>query len=555
MNLKYIISLYEKILKEIRIRLNKKLCINKSERYWRVILGPWLIYYLMVNFDRWETISKSCKNDDEFTVVEFKNAKDSLHCFNTLEFIQKSQQSDFFNHALFLRILKFQFNKKIEILNVDNKNLDFKDLYFEKSFEDLQNNDKEGVIFKLISHFALRFNKIIFDGFNYPKKNFINLNIKLFSIPIKTGKYFSNYNFKNINKDFDRDKIFENIVDENNPFEKYINEFLGIDIPQSLFEAIPIIKKKIKNFVKKRLILSMYSFMHCDFFKIWLAESIDKGSRLIISEHGGGLDSLLDFDRKHYTDIADRFVKFSGTYFSKKDIQMSPIMSVLNEKFNNKKGEHCTLIDLDTAKYTLKIINNAYPGEKQKILQDQIIFTENLKKDIFKKIKYRIVGNHMGFAEVLKNKFGPSTLTLNKVLDKDTSSASILKKLNNNIFKDFRNSKIIVCAYPQTPFFEAMISGIPTILFCRYKYWEMKKESKEMFDLLKESKIAFEDPILASSHINEYWENTDKWWLNKKTVNTRKFYLENFYKIKKDWDKDWFNFVSQEYEQVFPKLV
>ena len=29
---KYIISLYEKILKEIRIRLNKKLCINKSER-------------------------------------------------------------------------------------------------------------------------------------------------------------------------------------------------------------------------------------------------------------------------------------------------------------------------------------------------------------------------------------------------------------------------------------------------------------------------------------------------------------------------------------------
>ena len=161
----------------------------------------------------------------------------------------------------------------------------------------------------------------------------------------------------------------------------------------------------------------------------------------------------------------------------------------------------------------------------------------------------------MGFAEVLKNKFGPSTLTLNKVLDKDTSSASILKKLNNNIFKDFRNSKIIVCAYPQTPFFEAMISGIPTILFCRYKYWEMKKESKEMFDLLKESKIAFEDPILASSHINEYWENIDKWWLNKKTVNTRKFYLENFYKIKKDWDKDWFNFVSQEYEQVFPKLV
>ena len=67
------------------------------------------------------------------------------------------------------------------------------------------------------------------------------------------------------------------------------------------------------------------------------------GSRLVISEHGGGLDALLDLDRKHYVDIADRFIKFTSTSF-KKDIKMSPIMPVVNEDFRNSKGGNCTIM-------------------------------------------------------------------------------------------------------------------------------------------------------------------------------------------------------------------
>ena len=48
----------------------------------------------------------------------------------------------------------------------------------------------------MISSLALKYNKIIFDDFNFPKKNFIKLNSRFFSIPVKLGKFFSNYNFK-----------------------------------------------------------------------------------------------------------------------------------------------------------------------------------------------------------------------------------------------------------------------------------------------------------------------------------------------------------------------
>ena len=548
----YIISLYEKLLKKLSQRLNENLGIKKSERYWRIVLGPWLTYYLVVNLDRWETLDKCFETESKFVVTEFEQAKNSLECVDTLEFSKKSEQSDFFNHALFLRILKFQYSDKIKTIKLNEKNLSLNDTYYEKTFHHIKKNNKKNFIFEMISSLALKYNKIIFDDFNFPKKNFIKLNSRFFSIPVKLGKFFSNYNFKKIKREIDRKNIFKNLIEEKNSFEKYINTYIGLDLPQSLFEANLIVNKEIQKFVKKRLIYSMYSFIHDDLFKIWLAESIEAGSRLVIAEHGGGLDSLLDLDRKHYSDIADKFAKFTATSFSKKDIQMCPIMSVIKENFDNTQGENCTIIDLDTAKYTVKIINNAYASEKQKIIKDHIIFTNNLRKEILKKVKFRIAGNHMGFGKVIEKKFGLSSISLKKISDVDTSSSIFLKKFKNDIFDEFRKSKIIVCSYPLTPFFEAMVSGIPTILFCRYKYWEMKKESKEMFDILKKSQIVFEDPLEASEHINKFWNNPSEWWLNKKTVEGRMFYLENFYNLKKNWEEDWFDFIFDQYKQLFP---
>ena len=60
----------------------------------------------------------------------------------------------------------------------------------------------------------------------------------------------------------------------------------------------------------------------------------------------------------------------------------------------------------------------------------------------------------------------------------------------------------------------------------------MKKESKEMFDLLKSLKLLLKIQE-ASQHINKFWHNTNDWWLNERTIKGRKFYLENFYSVKK----------------------
>ena len=52
------------------------------------------------------------------------------------------------------------------------------------ALKSIKSNGNKNIIFNFISNLALRYNKIIFDDFNYPKKNFINLNSKSLSVPI-----------------------------------------------------------------------------------------------------------------------------------------------------------------------------------------------------------------------------------------------------------------------------------------------------------------------------------------------------------------------------------
>ena len=49
---------YENLLKHLSKNLNNFHSTNYSKEYWRVIVGPWLYFYLVSMFDRWESSNK-----------------------------------------------------------------------------------------------------------------------------------------------------------------------------------------------------------------------------------------------------------------------------------------------------------------------------------------------------------------------------------------------------------------------------------------------------------------------------------------------------------------
>ena len=52
----YLYRLYEKTIKHLTIYMNRIHEENQSERYWRIIIGPWLVSQIAILWDRWELL-------------------------------------------------------------------------------------------------------------------------------------------------------------------------------------------------------------------------------------------------------------------------------------------------------------------------------------------------------------------------------------------------------------------------------------------------------------------------------------------------------------------
>ena len=124
---KYVESITNEMFLSLLNYLNKTHNINKNENYWRIIIYPWVCFYVSTIFDRWEIINYLLKNEKKklFYTYEYNTDKKFDEISNTLDWFYKSQ-SDEFNDKIFNEIIKFKNTGKIKIIK---KNKIFKKKY------------------------------------------------------------------------------------------------------------------------------------------------------------------------------------------------------------------------------------------------------------------------------------------------------------------------------------------------------------------------------------------------------------------------------------------
>ena len=66
---KYINELYERVLIDLASALNKLHNIDYSIRYWRIIVGPWLHFFLRNFYDRYLSISSVIQSGHEISTL------------------------------------------------------------------------------------------------------------------------------------------------------------------------------------------------------------------------------------------------------------------------------------------------------------------------------------------------------------------------------------------------------------------------------------------------------------------------------------------------------
>lgn len=507
----YANKIYERILEIISEELNKIHKVKHTQKYWRILIGPWLYAFINALFDKWELVRLAERNYNisSVDIIDF-----DYECFVVNEFSDIDPDNIDWIHYLLSESIKFQNKLQWSILSNPEVKIQIK--RDEPSRKSVFRN-----FGKLLNNFLCKLTRedeVFFIDTYIPKKSLFLIYLSLFTVP-KIWKSPIIPKFS-VNK-----KIrFDWIIEDNNEdqFTKFVLQMIPYQLPRVYLEGYKDLEKIVSNLSwpkKPTAIFSSNSFQFCEPFQMWAAKKVESGSKLIIGQHGGFYGSgKWHCGENHQVKIADKFISWGWTDSRKNIVPWGVLTNIGKplEKFD--KVGTLLFVTNPIRIFGYKAVSwPVGPDQAKSFLDDQLSFINSISKECRKSLIVRINKKQ---DEKMKSSF------LNKI----NASVQTIKidDSSNPIEKEIKKCRFFVYSCNSTGYLETLSRGIPTVMFWNPKLFELRDSAKPFFDTLKSVGILHEDPVSAADHISKYWNDVDAWWQDDKVKEAVKLFCDNY---------------------------
>ena len=441
----YILKIYEIYLKRITAKLNELQNTKYSVDYWRIIVGPWLLDFITIIFDRSEILNFLNKKYKIIQVISTIYNKKNNIPNDYQEFTNcLGRNYNQFNSVIFSELIKYRFKIPIKRISFFKENKDVKN-----SSDSINFFYNILRIYNFIFKFFVKSRDVFIINSYFKKSLNFRLQIKLGQFPL----FWNKPSLKEQKAKSNLRKIFNQ--KENDKFFDMLNYLIPKFIPKIYLEGYKEAVKLTNNLPwpkKPKVIISANSYFLDDVFKIWAAKKKLEGSNLIATQHGGNFfSSMVNSNEIHLKKISDYFLTWGQADNKNKSIIPYFNFKAKNKKINYSKFGNLILFDYIMPPF-VENLQSTYNGPQNLLfLNRKITFLKNLKKNI---IRSTFIRN--------KNLYNELLLFERKLY---TSLNININYSSKSFFKEIKKSRICVCNSNQTVFLETLNLNFPTIIF------------------------------------------------------------------------------------------
>ena len=512
---------YRSVLELIANQLNKFHNKNYDLRYWEIIIGPWLQDFIYVLFDRWKiikTFKEEYKNTKKIAFIDYYDSYDAP--FDYQEYQREMHDTGDLSNQIFYEILKLE---KIDFLTKPLTRTYQEEFHLKHSLKRLSISYLTRIWNKVGSFFGD--DKYFFIGHSLDLFPYLKIKLKLAQFPflwrplkedVQKRYHMSKFREKKLSLE-NIDYLDSRLV---NIFEKLLYKYIPIIYLEGYNDAIHTVKKS--NWpIRPKIIFTSISWNSDEYFKLWSAQKVLQGSKLIVNQHGGNYGiSKFNISEKHEYSICDYYISWGWSDNRKKIIpgfNLKLINKVKSQKNSKNQGVLLTQMTLPLMFYSAYSVPIGL-GQWEKYFTDQKIFYDNLENEIKNEV---IIRTH-------PKDYGQNQKSLWKSI-----SDNIYFDNNQSFHKSIFTKKIVISSYNATTFLETMALNIPTIIFWSPEFWEMRDGSDEFFKRLKKVGIWHDSPLSASTFLNSIWLNIDEWWFSEKVQSEKNYFCKKFSNLDK----------------------
>ena len=526
----YLQNTYEELLNELTTELNKYHGKAFSNRYWRILLGPWLGYFIQVLFDRWEMLHRAV-TDYEISGVSVVTGNKQRVTVNDMNEFLKSFITDEWNEAICGELLEWMGVNIIQISAQSNTDTALQNTtvaHARRKHGKFRSAIRTSL--DIISKAIKTDQDFFFISSYIPHKQELLLQLKLRQLPT----FWRSVQAPICASDRLMRSRSEKEVIQPNDFISVARVMINRHIPivyREGFSALSDVVRTLGWPKRPKAIFTGIAWSSDDVFKAWAAEKVENHSPLIVVQHGGNYGmSRWEFTEDHQIAIADCFLTWGWDTPGKQNVVPYGMIKHLGttQTFSPRGG--ALLIETAAPQTSYRMLSLPVAHQWLQYFEDQFRFVQALPNKLQSQLLVRLHSNDFGWYQIQRWK------TVFPFIRLDEGQIPINSRISQ--------SRVCISAYNGTALLESMAMNIPTIMFWNPEHWELRDAAIPDFEKLTSVEIFHSTPESAAKHLSAIWDDVNLWWLDESTQRVRQEFCQKYARVPENPLKTLANVIS-----------
>jgi putative transferase (TIGR04331 family) len=500
----YLSDIYENMLKALHKQLNEFHQVDYSLRYWRILVGPWLGWFIQMVFDRWSML-KCAFEKYQISGCKVLLNGESAYIPNDFKHSDNLWIDDNWNEMIYGQLLDEYWKDHIDLEYVTRKDDQVENTYRDNGLIRSSLNSLKQFLLSVGNKYKYWMNSsddYFFFKTYLPSAIEDELLLRLGQKP----KPWATPHIPIVEASMGMRKWTIEKYNEFDEFSNIIDRMIPLHIPTAYLEGYNSLVNLIENLIwpnNPKCIFASNGIQSLDLLKAWVAQKVENGTRLIIGQHGGhyGIGKW-NWIEEHEISISDRYLSWGWS--DPDQPKVHPVGQIKNIKplgINHAEQSKLLLVTNADSRYSYRMFSSTVASQWLDYLEDQFTFTEKLHPRIQNNLTVRLYVHEYGWGQQKRWR------------DRFPNLAFDLAK--NPIHESIARSQLFVSTYNGATYLESFTMNVPTVIFWNPKHWEVRDSVRPYFDDLKKVGIFHETPESAALHVSEVWDDVDGWWKSK----------------------------------------
>lgn len=545
---RYIDECQERMIGRLADYLNATHGVSLSRRYWRILIGPWLMYYVHSVYDRYIHLSEALERYPQLRTIVL-DPRDYRVPRNAFE-ASAVARDDAYN----LQIFSLLFNGLGRCFPTRR--------LVRTSSKGGQDTWKRGLA-RRVARAGIR---TLMDGFRRVGGRRVRIALcEMYSSRAALWALAWKTRFRAVPLEMNDQWPFPlptAVLDERrqalatlpsvDEFERLAWQTFPYAFPSLYLEGYQAARAASDRIVDGAppVIVSSTGWYFNEPFKNFAAAAAElRGSRLVALQHGGSYGIARSCPpERHESRIADSYMVWGWadetrepSYQNVPSPRLSSRYSRMRSK-GSRQNDTVLYVGTEGSPYLYRFDSTPVTGQWQEYRDWSVRFLDRLSARVRTKLVFRPYPVDYGWRirESVVERFPEVRFDRLHILARSAAER-----------------RLLVIDYRETAFLETLAANLPTVLFWDPDRWELREEVGGLFEALREVGILWDSPESAASHVDSVYDDPTRWWNSQAVQQARQSFVERLALTRDDWTAWWSRALEREMQSVAkaPRLL